>query len=130
MILSDEYIRFETAKLAKEVGSDIETEHAFRLRYGEVKEYFSGFQNWNHWEEDEIEEFFSRPLQSTLQKWLREKHKINVFCLPDNYESDVWFSVIGGYGDPKVKNDGGRRTYEEALEVGLYEALKLIKNED
>lgn len=126
MILSDKYISFETAKLAKEAGFDIETEHSFRVWYREVKEYSSGVQNWNHWEE----EFFSRPLQGTLQKWLREKHKINVFCLPDNYESDVWFSVIGGYGDPKVKNDGERRTYEEALEVGLQKALKLIKDED
>ena len=84
--------------------------------------------------------------QSLLQKLLREYHKIEVFVSPDNVDwtwpldnDDVSTTCEGyrvnyGYIDGKPHNyDGfeleicGFKTYEEALEEGLYNALKLIK---
>jgi len=75
------------------------------------------------------------PTQSLLQKWLREVHKINV-------SSDLW-GYLGKkqlctyqYNILKISPDSdyikshkpkSGTTYEEALEIGLKEALKLIK---
>lgn len=62
--------------------------------------------------------------QSLLQRWLREIHNINVYSYPfKDHASD--------YNEPIVwKNSHTRQqefnTYEEALEKGLYEALKVI----
>ena len=73
-----------------------------------------------------------RPTQSILQKWLREKHKIYVEvyshtnfgdeCYEDEFEVMVHKKIF--YEDVPV--DGYYKTYEEALEIGLQEALKLI----
>ena len=61
-----------------------------------------------------------------LQKWLREEHNIHLEVIPNE---EQWHTVMyplvciddaGHYGDHK--------TYELALERGLIEALKLIKN--
>ena len=69
---------------------------------------------------------YPAPTQSLLQKWLREKHKIHITIFSSSQES--WMFRItkpnqmlteGIYGEDFI-------TYEEALEVGLQEALKLI----
>jgi hypothetical protein len=71
--------------------------------------------------------------QSILQKWLREKHRIYITvepfwedtedmdCLPE-FQPQLWF-------DGSVEDDDYvyHKTYEEALERGLQEALHLIK---
>lgn len=66
-------------------------------------------------------------LYQQLQRWLREVHNIFVsidYCREDdNY---FWFLDIPNdriVPNPKTKF----KTYEEALEAGLLEALKLIK---
>jgi hypothetical protein len=82
-----------------------------------------------------IESIFEAPTQSLLQKWLREEHKLNV-------SSDLW-DYLGKkrlctyqYNILKIDPDSyfvkshkpkAGTTYEEALEKGLQEALKLIK---
>lgn len=75
---------------------------------------------------------FSQPTQSLAQKWLRETKNLHI---------EIYRSACGyGYAivkanngtwmeddDSKGPNDGGKwDTYEEALEAGLQEALKLI----
>jgi hypothetical protein len=107
--MKEELITFETAKLAKEKGFDL-----------------NGHTN------DEVS-----PTQSLLQKWLREVHKINVEsnylpnipgyrCLfvpmTDKISMEEKYKLFSKYY--------GRNThdsYEEALEEGLQEALKLIE---
>ena len=69
------------------------------------------------------------PTQSLLQKWLREKH--NLIVEPIGSVVDKTFGIKIFYlgkiatklsiGGPNYGN-----TYEEALEAGLIEALKLI----
>lgn len=65
-----------------------------------------------------------------LQKWLREVHKIDVFC--DCIGSGQYFSVIYNNnvkeGNDKVFEQQKTTFYEEALEVGLQEALKELEN--
>ncbi len=66
--------------------------------------------------------------QSLLQRWLREKHNIPV-NVTSMYEGDYGFDInpinSGNHNILFRKKNVG--TYEEALEAGLQEALKLIK---
>ena len=77
---------------------------------------------------------YPAPTQSLLQKWLREKHKLFVEIFTANY---AWNNKIKFYFHVREihsKNDDKYHnyrtefvgTYEEALEKGLQEALKLI----
>jgi hypothetical protein len=73
---------------------------------------------------------FSAPTQALLQKWLREEHKMIVEIIFD-YEYEVWeFECF--YPDSVDKavtyySDIFQfKTYEEALEAGLKQALELI----
>ena len=79
------------------------------------------------------------PTQSLLQKWLREIHNIEIIsypCIVGKYSFKIYklkeVIVILSLNGRKVldKSDSNKyfKTYEEALELGLQEALKLIKN--
>ena len=107
--MEETIITFETAKLAKEKGFD-----------------FSYVMN------NELT-IYSLITQSVLQKWLRENYN-NLIAVYSNASGYCWehMDANGGthrkdseYSGP---NDSGCwDTYEEALEIGLQEALKLIK---
>ena len=74
-----------------------------------------------------------------LQKWLREEHNciVEVTFYSENIESikDIKYEVEIDYygkdfhniGDSSDYYSSGYDTYEKALEVGLFEGLKLIK---
>jgi len=75
-------------------------------------------------------------LISLLQKWLREEHGIHVNPTPYRESADHSNEITGYYvGTIYYTNgdcyngveDSNYSTYEEALEAGLQEALKLIK---
>lgn len=73
-------------------------------------------------------ETFSAPTQSLLQKWLREVHNIHTNV---HYGLTFTFKINGDlkgndYVDYSEMDKFWGRTYEEALEKGLQEALKLI----
>ena len=85
-------------------------------------------------------ETYSSPTQSLLQKWLREEYGHHVVVIPTITASWTFklvrvFSNIDDPGLPIVPEqppyDGVNaydyHTYENALEEGLQEALKLIK---
>ena len=84
-------------------------------------------------------ETFSAPTQSLLQRWLREVHNIYVESYHDltKKKTKIQFYTSWGFLQQKDKNGNQNvngwydeyndwETYEEALEVGLQEALKLI----
>ena len=85
------------------------------------------------------QESFSAPTQSLLQKWLREKcglvvDVVNYFSLTKfalkihTFEGGKYVgTVVDSVRD--ISNKVTYKTYEEALEIGLQEALKLIENE-
>ncbi len=71
----------------------------------------------------------SAPTQSLLQKWLREVHNIHVNV---SYGLTFTFKINGDlkgndYVDYSNIEEYWSRTYEEALEKGLIEGLKLIE---
>lgn len=77
---------------------------------------------------------YSAPTQSLLQKWLREAHDINMYIEPiwsdskkDKTEYIPW--VLYRKDEEILQDEEPRyfNTYEEALEIGLQEALKMIE---
>jgi hypothetical protein len=126
--MREQLISFETAKLAKELGFNWDVAYFFK---------FKGFKK------DTIKEdktlilcdhnqgvSISRPTQSLLQKWIRETYEIDVesrrLVMADGRKLYQCFV----YKPPTVNLQKGRfSSYEEALEKGLQEALKLIKDE-
>lgn len=77
---------------------------------------------------------YYQPTQSLLQKWLREIKNLHIAIIRDacGYGYDICKADNGTHIADGVfdgPNDGGQwDTYEEALEVGIQESLKLIKS--
>jgi len=139
--MTDQLISFETAKLAKEKGFDGKCFGGYdTIRYNHETgcEKYNTHPRWLH-SDGKYESLSYRtketvniscilaPTQSLLQKWLREKHKIIVligfldFSDDDNY----FYSLINH--PRELQEDEYYKTYEEALEQGLYQSLLLIK---
>ncbi len=126
--MGEQLISSETAKLAKEKGFDVVCDYVYDIVADEKNPVITRNQYLSYFGD----RFIGGPSQSLLQKWLREVHKIDVFC--DCIGSGLYYSVIY---DNNVKEDETDKvfeqenttSYEEALEIGLQEGLKLIKNE-
>ena len=134
--MEDQIISFETAKLAKEKGFNVPVRSMYldsELFLDKNTKGNYNDPNWvSSWRTSPTHDTLSAPTQSLLQKWLREVHRIDIYCYPNYDKKGVTFQV-NLYTDPYVKfkdtnhfYKGGYKTYEEALEEGLYEALKLI----
>ncbi|ALN97184.1 hypothetical protein [Flavobacterium phage FpV4] len=125
----EELVNYTTAKLAQEKGFNIPTQDKYQFINWEYPEMgtilnqgerrFGGVSNWNHsCFQDKYRQYVSAPTQSQLQKWLREVHNINVYCF--TCDENTWLNNIASHNPPV----SGK--YEEVLEIGLQEALKLI----
>jgi len=133
--MKEQLISFETAKLAKEKGFTEECLHFYCKNKvcDHIEEpYEYGFRvNGNKDSKDNLGYgiTWSAPTQSLLQKWLREKHDINLRVASNSKTSHFPVNeLLGlyktiGYNQKDTKI---YKTYEEALEQGLQEALKLI----
>ena len=125
--MKDTLISFETAKLAKEKGVELDIDGL----YWEDGSYDSGENALIY---EEFQGVVSAPTQSLLQKWLREVHKINIFISSKTIENKTIFIPHGRTIPDTIKNNlivdiiqyCTNNTYEEALEIALFEALKLI----
>lgn len=135
--MEEHLITYETAKLAKGKGFDIPCvnfwyrEKMTQNPYcGSGVEYDSDrdcIWNWNHsspYPNKHYKYQFSAPTQSILQKWLREKHGLNLFITEGTIHQTKYKFYINQHHHKSPEYD----TYEDALECGLVKALKLIKN--
>lgn len=123
--MTEEFVTLETAKLLKEKGFNeycknvIDIANILRVTLYRTNSNLP-------------KQCFSLPTQSLAQRWLRETKNLHI---------EIYRSAVGyGYAivkadngtwqeddDSKGTNDGGLwDTYEEALEAGLVECLKLI----
>jgi hypothetical protein len=128
--MQEELITFETAKLAKEKGFGKTLDYIYPKSYKIVSltEYKLVLNSQNN----TVDDFVSAPTQSLLQKWLREVHNIYVSTresLAITGELEYVCTVNGKYINHGIKYKPINRfdTWEEALEIGLYQALLLIK---
>lgn len=139
-------IKFETAKLVKEKGfnepvfyyysSDgslnklIEESNGEREYYFEYEDFLESYNDFNL-----KVQVYSACTQSALQKWLREKHNIHILMNAGmhNGKEQTFYCNVVLFGKnlykSKFKSKTSMYSYEEALEKGLIEALKLIEYE-
>ena len=150
--MKEEIVSFETAKLAKKKGFSLHIEDNIQLyqwydENGKLHSYetivskkfgtnpyrkmdASDFEAKLISMDNSLDNVILAPTQSLLQKWLREKHNIEIIIKPiyDYVTLKVYSytnSVLNRYG--AMQYDSSETTYEETLEKGLQEALKLIK---
>ena len=142
--MEDTRITFETAKLAKEKGFPQEP-NRLKIPYYNYKGEFKGdvkdwLRKYLRKEDTSDVESVSAPTQSLLAKWLREKYdiEINITRMPPEVikssfnkgnkrikKYNMWVWSLNG--NPRIENPSlFFDNYEEAYEIGLQEALKLI----
>lgn len=126
-------INFETAKLAKEAGFDIQSDCPVSWKDGklDVEEEYIFYSSYK--------DVFPAPYQTKLQEWLREKHNIHIevfYIKPRHKESHIkkiadntswgcgWIDITSK--SVVLEDIIYKETHEEALEIGLQEALKTI----
>ena len=127
--MEDQLISLKTAKLAKEIGFNIECNFFYNRGSNYKLQYDSIIRTG-----DDI--FYEASTQSLLQKYLREIHNIFVTVNPIYYFKGGNIGYAAEVNSLSSKNQGEilldgftiYSSYEEALEQGLYEALLLIKN--
>lgn len=125
MKTEEELISFETAKLAKSKGFDWKTLNCYAgenndsgVKFGERSNAKDVF-NWN--DVDNNYEWISAPTQSLLQRWLRDVHSMNIYVALIVSDETFWYYSIN---DEIIQPDI-MESYEESLEYGLKETLKL-----
>jgi hypothetical protein len=118
--MKEELISFETAKLAKEKRFDVSCRVLYNKDGSKVLNNRHTMRNNLTFVDDSK---ISAPTQSLLQRWLREVHELNLYISLSGTKEISWFWSI----NDKEYQDGSSNTYEQALEAGLLEALKLIK---
>jgi hypothetical protein len=143
--MKEEIIKFQTAKLAKEKGfNNLDYSKYF---YTNLRSKMFGIDEENRTYPIVnkskklytvgcdlalyLKNIIEAPTQSLLQKWLREKHNIIVLLEPVLGFSHIEFSM-SIYTKKNIFSltkfhVSSNKTYEEALEAGLIEGLKLIK---
>ncbi len=131
--MTDQLISFETAKLAKEKGFNIpctdyflEGHYVSNQKYVPLGLYVTVNQlriNRNKYTNN----IYSAPTQSLLQKWLREEHSIDIIIEPNANEIQKYYCWRIRKNMEPAKWGNVTNTFEEALEAGLQQTLKLIK---
>lgn len=117
----EELISYETAKLAKEKGFTENTCDYFSKEVENNRTFSDAYNLPNY--HNSYDDRFSAPTQSLLQKWLREVHNIDV-RVANKYR---YYHLVK---DQQYFDRTTYDTYEQALEAGLLEALKLIKTNE
>lgn len=122
--MKEQLIEFKTAKLAKEKGFEL---NLASYNYSEENKFNIGL---NVCTLQDLENFkiYPAPTQSLLQKWIREEYNIIVVVdkVDSTLDSGFYYNIYSILVEDNYEILEFK-TYEEALEKGLFEALKLIK---
>lgn len=125
--MKEQFISYETAQLAKLKGFK-EPVRYFISHIREIRE--DGFREYNWNNDDMAKGCYSAPTQSLLHKWLRDVHEI--FVIIDLGSQEFSYKIYKGKNKMIQKYDTFKTinfndSYENALEKGLQEGLKLIR---
>ncbi len=125
--MNEDFIEYETASLAKEVGFDWKVIYAYNC-YPNVevpfKEYYSDFRN--------TEDFYvSAPTQSQLAKWIRERFNllIRMYFNEEKLKFEPCYSLINiktGFCTGISAEQAEFDSFEEANEESLKRTLRFI----
>ena len=123
-MIEESYVSFDTARMLKEAGFDVPCTSQYTE--GECILDTDYPDNFN---QDEFG--YSRPTLALAARWLREVHHYAV-CVWYSAEREKWFYAHGNLDDMMFDeeysiSDFIYDSYEQALEAGLQEAIKLIK---
>ena len=146
--MEDTRVTFETAKLAKEKGFNERVHYFYKVKskndielYGCTRKQLVGLKGYvriyhkvrdYHTNKEKLNAKLYRcsaQTQSLLAKWLREEYNIHVTSQIGNLDFINTYHYEIRYIDKNkfmCKVNGNFKTYEEALEIGLQKALKLI----
>ena len=119
-MIEEEYISFETAKLAKGKGLDILCDIGYYIDSGVVDYIRDDYKNM----------FYPRPTQSLLARWLREKYdlSVEVYATASGFAWCVCKAHDGTYiVSYEDYDEDVPDAYEASKEIALQEALELIK---
>lgn len=122
--MEDTKVTFETAKLAKEKEFPQSRKAKGKFRDdGSIENLGIGGAMI-----DTCKEWYERPTQSLLAKWLREEHEIDILVQRAFSNGIKKYILTPCFDKPIVKGYQSveKNNYEEAYEIGLQEALKLI----
>lgn len=130
--MKEEFVTLETARLLKERGFNeaVFTFYESKCAEGDL-ELFESYEAENF---NANIDYLSAPTQPIAQKWLREAKNLHITIIRNacGYGYDICKADNGTHITDGIfdgPNDGGQwDTYEEALEVGIQEALKLIQS--
>jgi len=138
--MREELISSDTAKLSREKGFTAKVSTAYVFVSKEIRIQHSYLHNHNGLlasnplKESNVSMIISAPTQSLLQRWLREVHNIIVspyanasgYCVELHYSPERGGTHIKDLSSEGPNDSGCWGIYEEALETGLKEALKMI----
>jgi hypothetical protein len=121
--MRDEIITEETAKLAKKKGFDNGCEYL----WGTYDDYI-GLHHVDNYNRMANDDQYSAPTQTLLAMWIREIHKIHIeiYCNASGW--GYILTKLNGTTIQEITDCVFFNSNEKALEVGLVEALKRIKN--
>lgn len=130
--MKNDVVKFETAKLAKEIGFDIIDGVYFYTRdetlMGSKFRGYSYLKEMMETKDSMLRGNIVAPTQSLLQRWIRETHHIDVII--SSNLMGYGYIIYNRYPPKNHTNNNLYQHYEQALETGLVETLNLIKNKD
>lgn len=154
--MKEQQISYETAKLCKELGIDLSHTHYYIYPFRKFKADGELKKNLvpDDYHDTMLQIVSARKnqpqiapayTQSLLQRYLREKHNIDVDVSRDqeiHYKDEIrWIVKVSDWNDIKIVEYSiahlkhpnhfhfiDFKSYEKALESGLIEALKMVKS--
>lgn len=117
--IKDDLVSFETAKLASEKYFGVWCSSAYFNQecLGMASDIPEGTF---------IKDTYLAPTQNILRKWLKKNYNIHIEVIWVDTLSDIYVYHISTTGNGIKPDSQFYNSYEEALEFGLIEALKLI----
>lgn len=132
VIITEDYVSFETAKLLKEKGFDEYNPLWYDLNKSSEGPFFYkeiGWYGHNSYDYNG-KSIISAPTQQMVMRWLREVHKILIVIdYAFNIKTGLFFKLKYPCTSDEyyLKNSkGGYKTYEEAVEAAIKCCLNII----
>ena len=126
-MIEESYVSFDTAKLLKEVGFEAN----LKTMYVEEEK-----DEWAFWDAGSkrsdynyFDDTIACPTQALAARWLRDVFGIFIMLSPmlDGWLFDLFDLKKHQY--ILTNKDANTNSYEQALEAGLQEAIKLVKTQ-